>query len=59
MTSSIRQSHGFFNDIPDRNWKYMQKKLSELTTLSGKRVHLGRQRESSTSQILNSLQVRA
>jgi hypothetical protein len=53
-----KQSYGFFNDIPDRNWKYMQEK-AKRTHDSIRKTRSSRpptEGESSTSQILNSLQ---
>jgi hypothetical protein len=56
-----KQSHGFFNDIPDRNWKYMQEKAKRThdSIRKTRSSRLPTEGESSTSQILNSLQVRA
>jgi hypothetical protein len=56
-----RQSYGFFNDIPDRDWKHMQEN-AERTHNSIRNTRSSRlptEGESSTSQTLNSLQVRA
>jgi hypothetical protein len=56
-----RQSYEFFNDIPDRNWKYMQENAERThnSIRNTRSSRLTRERESFTSQTLNSLQVRA
>jgi hypothetical protein len=60
-TLASRQSYGFFNDILNRNWKYKQEKAerSHNSIRNTRSSRLSTEGESSMSQTLNSLQVRA